>query len=374
MSDFEEADMFTNHDLNELLSFKADQPVISVYLNTEPSQGSTEVFKLKLRGMLKDIDSHNDIDVIMRYFDHEHNWSGNSVVVFSCQPMNWFKSFSFAIPVYNRVRIGNRPHVKPLVDLLDSYGGYGVVLIDKQSARLFNFHMGELREETDILGETIRRTKRGGGSQALGRRGGTAGQTDYVDEVADRNMRDVADMASQFFREREIRRIIIGGSEDNVAQFRSLLPKTWQSLVVGTFPISMTASHNDILEKAIKVGQAAEIQQEIQLVKKVVTSASKGKAGVLGLDDTLHAIKEKRVQLLLIREGYREPGKRCQSCGYLTSSSMDTCPYCDGKLEEVADTIEVAVRNVIRSAGDVEIIRRDQDITGFNQIGALLRY
>jgi len=374
MSDFEEADMFTNHDLNELLSFKADQPVISVYLNTEPSQGSTEVFKLKLRGMLKDIDSHNDIDVIMRYFDHEHHWSGNSVVVFSCQPMDWFKSYSLAIPVYNRVRIGNRPHVKPLVDLLDSYGGYGVVLIDKQSARLFNFHMGELREETDILGETIRRTKRGGGSQAQGRRGGTAGQTDYTDEVAERNMRDVADIGAQFFRDREIRRILIGGSDDNVAQFRSLLPKTWQSLVVGTFPVSMTASHNDILEKAINVGQAAEIQHEIQLVKKVVTSAAKGKAAVLGFDDTLHAVKEKRVQLLLIREGYREPGKRCQSCGYLTSSSMDTCPYCEGTLEEVSDIVEVAVRNVIRSAGDVEIIRRDQDISGFDQIGALLRF
>jgi peptide chain release factor subunit 1 len=295
-------------------------------------------------------------------------------VVFSCAPENWFKTYSLAVPLRTRVRTANRPHVKPLVDILDSYGGYGVVLIDKQTARLLNFHLGKLSEETDVFGENVRRTKRGGGSQATGRRGGVAGQTDYAEEVAERNMRDVVETATRYFREKEVRRILIGGSEDNVAQFRSLLPKAWQSLVVGTFPVSMNASHNEILERAIKVGQEAEIRHEIQLAKKVVTSAAKGKGGVIGLDDTLYAVKEKRVLLLLVREGYREPGRRCLSCGYLSASTMHTCPYCGGELEQIADTIEMVVRNVIQSGGEVEIMRADQDIPGFDQIGALLRY
>jgi hypothetical protein len=31
----------------------------------------------------------------------------------------------------------DRPYVKPLVDLLDAYGAYGVVLVDSQGGRVF---------------------------------------------------------------------------------------------------------------------------------------------------------------------------------------------------------------------------------------------
>ena len=97
------------------------------------------------------------------------------MAVFSCAPEGFLRAFSLALPVASRVRINNQPHVKPLADLLDSYGGYGVVLVDKQGARLFSFHLGELQEQEGLMGESIRHTKRGGGSQSPGRRGGVAG-------------------------------------------------------------------------------------------------------------------------------------------------------------------------------------------------------
>lgn len=74
-----------------------------------------------------------------------------------------------------------------------------MVLVDKQGARLFSFHLGELQEQEGVMGEAIRHTKRGGGSQAAGRRGGTAGQTDYVEEMADRNIKEVIEAATRFF-------------------------------------------------------------------------------------------------------------------------------------------------------------------------------
>ena len=84
------------------------------------------------------------------------------MVVFSCSPDKFFRAYSLAIPVRNQVIISNQPHVKPLASLLDYYGGYGVALVDKQGARLFSFHLGELKEQEGILGESIRHTKHGG--------------------------------------------------------------------------------------------------------------------------------------------------------------------------------------------------------------------
>ena len=366
--------MLSDRDVQELLHFQPSHPVLSIYLNTDPVEGNADAYKLRLRTMLKDIDMAEDINDIQRYFEREHDWSGRSVAVFSCAPQNFFKAFPLAVATRERVRVDVRPYVKPLADLLNSYGGYGVVLVDKQEARLFYSHLGELREQEGVSGEAIRHTKRGGGSQAAGRRGGTAGQTDYVEEVADRNIKDAVDVATRFFAENNVRRIVIGGTDENVALFRSRLPKAWQSLVIGTFAIDMNASHVEVQERAMQIGKEAELLREAHLVDTIVTNAAKGRGGAIGLEDTLGAIREGRVLSLVIRDGYRAPGYRCKSCGHLSSLPMGNCPFCDGETEQVPDAVEVAVRQVMRSGGEVEVLHNNQIGKGFDKIGALLRY
>jgi hypothetical protein len=267
-----------------------------------------------------------------------------------------------------------RPYVKPLVDLLDNYGNYGVALVDKQGARLFHFHLGQLQEQMGTTGEAVRHTKRGGGSQAFGRRGGTGGLTRYAEEVADRNLKEAARFASQFFSENQIRRILIGGTEANVAHFENLLPKTWQSLIMGAFPIDMTAGHAQVLEKAIAVAQEAEREKEVRLVDAIITSAAKGREGVIRLDDTLGAVHAGQVLTLVVSEGFRAPGYRCLGCGYLTAQRLEDCPFCGNPIEEIDDAIEMAVRKVLTDGGEVEIIRDSQALDDAGRIGALLRY
>jgi peptide chain release factor subunit 1 len=366
--------MFTEHDLRELLDFKTDHQVLSIYLNTDPSQGSADAYKLRLRSMLKDVELKGDIENIEAYIDFDYDWSGRGLVMFSCAEEEFFRAFSFAVPVRDRVRISGRPHVKPLADLLDFYGGYGVALVDKIDARLFYFHLGELLEEEELSGESVRRTKRGGGSQAPGRRGGTAGQTNYVEEVAERNIKLAADFAARFFGENNIRRVLIGGTEENVNVFRNHLPKTWQSLVVGSFPISKTAKKTEIMERALRVGQEAERQKQVKLVQTIITNEAKGLGGVINLEDTLNAVHDGRVQTLIIREGYRSPGFRCQGCGYLTTEEIESCPFCENQFEDIPDAVDLAVRRVMRDGGDVEVLRNTEVGEDFDKIGALLRY
>ena len=366
--------MFAEHDLRELLEFKTIHPVLSVYLNTDPSQGSADAYKLRLRSMLKDISLEEDVQKVESYFDFEFDWSGRGVAVFSCQPEDFFRAYTFAVPIEDRLRISDRAHVKPLADLLDSYGGYGVALVDKIDARLFYFHLGELREEEELSGESVRRTKRGGGSQSLGRRGGTAGQTNYSEEVAERNIKEAADFAARFFSEYNVRRVMIGGTEENVSVFRNHLPKSWQSLVIGTFPISKNANQTEVMQRALGVGQEAERIRQVKLVQTIVSNAGKGRGGVIDLEDTLNAVHDGRVHSLVIREGYRAPGFRCQGCGYLTSEKLDNCPFCENEFDEITDAVELAVRRVMRNSGDVEVLHGTEDIKDFNKIGALLRY
>lgn len=366
--------MFTEYDLRELLDFKTKHPVLSIYLNTDPSLGSADAYRLRLRTMLKEVGLKEDVEKVEHFFDFEFDWSGRGVALFSCAAEGFFRVFTFAVPINDRLRISERPHVKPLADLMDYFGGYGIALVDKIDARLFYYHLGELIEEAEITGESVRRTKRGGGSQAQGRRGGTAGQTNYTEEVAERNIKDAADFAARFFTENNIRRVLIGGTEENVNQFRSHLPKAWQSLVVGSFPISKTASHQEILARALKVGQEAEYHKQTKLVKTIITNEAKGQGGVINFEDTLNAVHDGRVHTLVIREGYRAPGYQCQGCGYLTSENIDSCPFCENQFEEIPDAVDLAVRRVLRDGGEVEVLRDIVESNDFDRIGALLRY
>lgn len=366
--------MFTENDLRELLGYKPQSPVLSVYLNTEPSEGNPDAHKRRLRSMLKEARSPDDATLVERYVSHEFDWSGRSLAIFSNAPDGFFRAYSLAVPLRSRVRFNDHPHVKPLADLLDSYGGYGVALVDKQGARMFYFHLGELREQEGVLGETVRHTKRGGGSQAQGRRGGSAGQTNYTEEITERNIKEAAEFAAHFFAENNVRRILLGGTDENVALFRAQLPKTWQSLVVGSFPMGMTASHSEVLERAMRVGQEADRHREARLVETLLTNAAKGQSGVVGLEDTLLAVHQGRVQTLVLKEGLRAPGSRCQGCGTITAKKPDSCPYCGGRLELVADVVEVAVREVMQASGDIEFLHDETELEKHDAIGAVLRY
>lgn len=366
--------MFTDQDLRELLAFKAEHPVLSIYLDTEPTQGNADAYRLRLRNLLKEVNLPEDVTAVEHYINQQYDWHGRGVAIFSCAPEGFFKAFSLALPVRDFIYVENQPLIHPLAALMDNYGGYGVALVDKQGARLFYFHLGELREQEGVLGEEVKQVKRGGASAVPGRRGGTAGQSRYVDEVVERNMKETADFAIHFFEENHVRRVVIGGTEDNISQFRSQLPKAWQSLVVGTLSIPMTASHSEVLEKAIMIGLEAEQKHESRLVESIIASASRGNGGVTGLENTMEAVNAGRVQTLVVHDGFHKVGQMCPACGWIAVQKTEVCPQCSGDLEPAQDVIDLAVTAVMRHGGAVEIARANPVLEKIGKIGAALRY
>jgi peptide chain release factor subunit 1 len=365
--------MFNENDLRELLDCSAPDGVLSVYLNTDPSLGNADAYKLRLRNMLKKVDLKDDIEAVENYFNTEYDWSGRGIAIFSCSANNVFRAYPLAIPVHDMVQLGDFPSIKPLANLLENYSGYGVVLVDKQGARLFSFNLGELKEQEGVLGDTVKRLKRGGASSMGGRRGG-GGKARAMDETIERNMRDVVDFAIHFFEENDVRRILIGGTEDNVALFRSYLPKAWQSLVVGSLAIPMTASHSEVLDKALEVGQEADKKREEYVMGTLTTNAARGQGAVIGLQETLSALDSGRVKTLVLVENYHEPGYSCRGCNFLTTNPEEGCNGCGDVVEPVPDVVEAAIAITLRSGGEVELIHRAPTLDGEQKIGAILRY
>ena len=363
--------MFTEKDLRELVGHQSKTSMLSIYLNTDPTEGNADSYRLRLRNMLKATDLSDDVARIELFFETEYDWSGKSVAVFSDVAEDFFRVFPLAVPVKDLVNVGIRPNVRPLTGLLDSFGGYGVVLLDKQGARLFHFHLGELYEQEGVLGELIKQIKTGGSSSGM--RGGGLQARD-IDQTVEKNMRETVAFSTKFFEENHIRRILLSGTDDNIALYKSYLPKSWQSLIVGAFPASMNSTNQDILSKAMEIGLKAEQNREIQLVDRLMTQAAKKNLAILGLEPVLSAISESRVQTLVIHQDYHISGYRCPDCKVITSIPEEKCDHCDDEAQMVQDIIALAISLTLEAGGDVEFVMKNSQLFGAGQIGAFLRY
>ncbi|MFL7790644.1 MAG: hypothetical protein AB8I69_00770 [Anaerolineae bacterium] len=369
--------MFKQDDLRELATYQAQTPILSVYLDVDPIKYTTDEYKLALRQMLKRTEgtaAPEDIAAVERFFDHEYDWSGRSVAVFSCNNEDFWRAYSLVVPVTSRVATARKPYVWPLAAIVDAYGSYLVVLLDRQGVRLSLFEMGELQATEGYVGEEVRRLKRGRGSSGgHGRRGGDLVSSQHEKEMVKRNIREEVEITRQFWERHKPQNLILAGTDQTIIQFREALPKHLQEKVIGSFSADMNASDIEIRDHSLDILKQVEQEREDALVEAVFTAAAKGRGGVIRLADTLGAAHEGRVQTLVVARDYRHPGYQCCTCDYITDQALETCPFCGGTFAEIPDAAEALVTKVIEDSGKVEVIDDHPKIAEFG-VGALLRY
>jgi peptide subunit release factor 1 (eRF1) len=369
--------MFGERELKELAGYESSTPVLSLYLNVDPRQQSTDEYRLELRQLLKQAAgaaSRADIDAVRAFFDHQYDWSGRGVAVFSCVADGFWHVYPLAVAVASNVTVASRPYVWPLAALVEAYGRYCVAIVDRRGARILVYEMGELRADEQVVGEEVRRVKRGKGSRGgHGRRGGSMATSQRQGEAVRRNIRDAVEATRQVWRRHGPEHLIIGGTERTAAQFTEALPRRLRASVVGTISADMNTSLPDIRERSLDLIREMEVERESALVDAVFTAAAKGRGGAIRLADTLGAAHEGRIQTLVVSRGFHQPGYQCKGCAYITDQALETCPFCGRRFREIPDAAEALVKKVIEDGGRVEIIDDNARIAEFG-VGALLRY
>ncbi len=105
--------MFTPDDLRELATLQTATPMLSVYLNVDPStERANDEYRLALRQMLRQVEGSaapEDIAAVERYFEHEYDWSGRGIAVFSNAQEGFWRAVVLPIPVASEVRVARKP-------------------------------------------------------------------------------------------------------------------------------------------------------------------------------------------------------------------------------------------------------------------------
>lgn len=339
--------MFERSHLEQLAAYESTTPVVSLYLNLAPHlRGSPDAYRARLKSLLKEAvgrASAEDLSAIEDYFGKTFDWQGRSVAVFANEAGGLWRVQTFAVPLRSSIYVGSKPFLLPLARLMDMYGSYTVALVDQQAIRLLHVHLGELVASQKVGGEEVRRQKSGGGAPGRSRTRGD--DTSGVTQATVRgNLKMFADALCSFGKLHHTEHILLGGTEPTLSAFREGLSQPWRGCVEATFNISMRVSDAEVLERSLAIMLDRVEAREAELAERISMLAARHGNGVVGVDDTLAAIQEGRVQTLVLVEGAVAP--------------------------EVAGP---AIARVLDLGGEVEFVGEESAL-GADQVGALLRY
>jgi peptide subunit release factor 1 (eRF1) len=132
-----------------------------------------------------------------------------------------------------------------------------------------------------------------------------------------------------------------------------------------------------ILDRARQLAQEDERSAEAALVEQIVSFTGQGGKGVLGVDDTILALIEGRVDTIAVIDGLVQEGSHCHNCDYFAARKFEQCPACSSiDCEDVPDIIEHAIEYALIKGSRVNFVYlgAEEMLQSRGGIGALLRY
>lgn len=360
--------MISDQELQALVDFKGEKPVLTLYLNTDLAHQSKDAVKLAARQQLRDFgkQAHNEIQAIDRYLDFEYDWQAPGLAIFASSDELW-QAIPLPLPVAPQAYYMEKPYVRVLSDIKDRLSPYVVALLDNESLRLFQVTAGAIRTGAETSGEEIKRHRQGGWSAARFQR--------REDNLALHNLKQAAQMIQDFCQEKTCGHLILAGNPEAVAQIKEYLPKQLLAQTIGEFAADMEATPKEILTRSLGIVADADQAQEEKMVSDAITAAAKGGAGVVGLADTLYALHRAQVRTLLIAENYHAPGYVCANCGFVAAEKVVPCPFCDQEaVSESPDIANRAIEKALQTGAKVNIVRDNEELGRAGGIAATLRY
>jgi hypothetical protein len=371
-------------ELRRLAEIQLDRPVVlSLYLNLDPAQFATPPARATaVRSLLDEAD--RSVRDLPEEWPHDQRMEARANVeratevlggdlptegaqalaLFIAESADLVELLKLPRPLPNRVAIGRSPVVAPLVRVARRER-WCVALVNCRDARIFRGSPSDLREVEQIHDLVFGQHDQGGWSQARYQRG--------IEKEKDDHLRNTAEALMRHFKQHPFERLIVGGPREVVADFESKLHRYLSERLAGRIDVDVEHSNADhVLEAAQPLLEELDDRRETEALERL----GDGNRAVLGLDQVLEALNERRVETLVAAERYSAEGTRCPSCGWLGPAGVERCPVDDTELERLDDLTEAAIELTLQQSADIlELSRHSDELNRrADGIAALLRF
>lgn len=378
--------MISYDDIRQLQQYQSgpDSFILSLYINTDQSNAANlnRGFETSLENLFRQITDSQTTGENHRHkfeiecrrvldFLRDYTPKGRGLVIFSDSSQDFWWQRDLQVELPTEGRWSQNPWVRPLLEVLEDHDQFGVVLIDKQRARILTVDATGMEQQAEILSDVPNKHATTGTDHIMSQ---TQMQRDHAQHVQ-WHVKRVAEELAAIVDRKKLARIVIGGPVEATSTFINELPKRLQQMIIGTISVPLDSNHERLSSELRAVQEKAEHEDEARIVESMITTAMKGDRAVLGISETLAAIQEQRVYRLVVARDYRIEGKECESCLVLTADGLEKCSFCGGNLLPAPDLINRASRRVLDQAGKVQMVSGEaaDKLAGIG-IGAILRF
>lgn len=369
--------VLTEAAIRELAGIRGDAaPITSCYLDVDGRrltrhQDVEQELDSMLREARQRANGHRSVhDDLRRIEAYVHGGLDRSemrgLAIFACAASDLWEVIELPVPVRSKVFIDHAPAVGQLESVVQEHESIGVLLADRQLARLFVFELGRLVERTELIDELPRDYD----ARGLRERGTPE---HHVEELAHQHLRHAARAAFDLWQNRGFHHLAIGAPDAIASELEGALHPYLRERLCGRVHLAVGASHAEVRAAAEAVEAEVERAREAAFVARLREAAATGRRGVAGLAGALAALGEHRVERLLVSKGFSQEGWRCPETGALAVVGP-TNPANGGPMERVDDVVEGAIEEALAQGVPVTICVGSADLDVLGCIGALLRY
>lgn len=290
---------------------------------------------------------------------------GRSAAIFTHLEDDFLRIGALGAPIPTSLVLDASPYILPLARFNDEYEEFLLVLIDGQFAEIHLIEQAASEQIGSASHTSLGRHKRGGWSQMRYQR--------IREGVVQRFYDDVAQQLDRILIEQGEMRIIIAGPGSAKQQFRDRMSKRSAGLVIAVEDSDIsTSSKGSLMERFTELAKQEEGEREAIDIARLRKELLSGTLAVTGIYDVLEAAAEGRLERLLVLEGNRQPGVKCEPCDFYMRTPGQTCPTCGSEGNEV-ELLNEATEAAIRTSAHVEFTG-DPLIKDLGGIAALLRW
>lgn len=284
---------------------------------------------------------------------------GKNLAIFSSKKHNIIRYIALNVETKNLLIVDSSPYIRPLARINDEWESFTLLLLNTNYAKIYSLSMGQVEDTKKLSADIMNKHKKGGFSQARFNRLRKGAIHEFLTEVI------------EALQKRADERIIIAGPGQAKTQLINMLPKNLADHVLETIDVNID-DENELLKESIELISEKEKQKSVEAVQQLKQEILKDGLVVYGVEETLEAVKNGQVELLIIQKDIKIPGIICEHCQMVSQTTKNTCPYCGKKTSQV-DVIEEILEFAERT--DVEIeFTDDEEIANLGHIGAILRF
>lgn len=349
--------------------------VSSLYLNVDGRQNiRPEDFRMHLDALVREALAKGQPEGVFADFErlkqHVADFDRGNIrglAIFVAGDGLW-QTVELPVAISNSLVVNATPHVRQLEAVLDEYEPVGVLLTDKQRARLFVLEFGRIVEREEFVDPLPRHDDDKGDW-------GKDHVKSHSNNAAGQHLRHAAKEMFELYKRHHFVHLVLGIAEELAPELERQLHAYLRTRVIGRCTVPIGANDEEITAAVMSLAHEAERAREAEHVERLRDSMAGAGASsaVAGLDPTLRAIFEKRVETLLVSEGFTQEGWRCDACRTIATLGRK-CPACEAEMHKVDDVVEEAVEDALAQKCRVEFCNDNVDLDVLGRIGALLRF